>query len=197
MRVANEATIICPALCVRPERYLCSGREGSRLLSCYYRRQRLHAPNREGWRKRLGSAEESRESDVRFGFRGMFLALRDGGRGAPSGGGKCEEEFNGERTRGLPLRPEFGRGESPLRRLAVGVGGETSAGGTQEHARVIRVRSPVEKRRPRGKIESRPGRNIRISRSGRWTWGEPEGSQLRRRGCRPSIYEASTNWLVS
>ena len=39
-----------------------------------------------------------------------------------------EDEFDGERTRGLPLRPTFGRGEPLLRRLGVGVGGETLTG---------------------------------------------------------------------
>ncbi len=38
-----------------------------------------------------------------------------------------EEEFDGERTRGLPARPAFGRGEPLLRRLGVGIG-ETLAG---------------------------------------------------------------------
>jgi hypothetical protein len=36
-----------------------------------------------------------------------------------------EDEFDGERTRGLPVRPAFGRGEPLLRCLGVGVGGET------------------------------------------------------------------------
>lgn len=39
-----------------------------------------------------------------------------------------EEEFDGERTRGLPVRPGLGRGEPLLRRLAVGICGETLAG---------------------------------------------------------------------
>lgn len=39
-----------------------------------------------------------------------------------------EEEFDGERTRGLPARPAFGRGEPLLRRLGVGICGETLAG---------------------------------------------------------------------
>jgi hypothetical protein len=32
-----------------------------------------------------------------------------------------EDEFDGERTRGLPVRPAFGRGEPLLRRLGVGI----------------------------------------------------------------------------
>jgi hypothetical protein len=39
-----------------------------------------------------------------------------------------EEAFDGERTRGLPARPELGRGEPLLRRLGVGICGETLAG---------------------------------------------------------------------
>ena len=33
-----------------------------------------------------------------------------------------EDEFDGKRTWGLPLRPAFGRGEPLLRHLGVGVG---------------------------------------------------------------------------
>jgi hypothetical protein len=39
-----------------------------------------------------------------------------------------EEEFDGERMRGVPVRPGPGRGEPLLRRLGVGICGETLAG---------------------------------------------------------------------
>src|SRR6266850_2628723 len=39
-----------------------------------------------------------------------------------------DEEFDGERMRGVPVRPGFGRGEPLLRRLGDGVGGETLMG---------------------------------------------------------------------
>jgi len=108
----------------------------------------------------------------------------------PRGG---EDEFDGERTRGLPLRPGFGRGEPLLRRLAVGVGGETltgatagtgtadsgsDSGGGEVKAGLGDTSSSSGGRR----FESRPYRNIRICRTGRGY--RDGGSQWRRRRCR-------------
>jgi len=57
-----------------------------------------------------------------------------------------EEEFDGERTGGLPARPAFGWGEPLLRRLGVGICGETLAVPQRGQAQAIRVQAlAVEK----------------------------------------------------
>ena len=92
----------------------------------------LPAPPRKGreprgGRARAASAEPMRESDARPGFSGASSVWETAGEGLrmalPASG---EEEFDGERTRGLPVRMEPGRGEPLLRRA--GVGGETLTG---------------------------------------------------------------------
>jgi hypothetical protein len=77
-----------------------------------------------GGRMRDVSPEVARESEARWGFSGASSpGVTAGELARPGDSG--EEEFEGERTRGLPLRPGFGRGDPLLRRLGVGVGGET------------------------------------------------------------------------
>jgi hypothetical protein len=73
------------------------------------------------------SFEPMRESDARPGFSGASSFCGTAGEGLrmalPASG---EDEFDGERTRGLPVRMAPGRGEPLLRRT--GVGGETLTG---------------------------------------------------------------------
>ena len=76
------------------------------------------------------SAEEPRESDVRCGFSGVSSPRGTAVEELRAEAERGEDEFDSERTRGLPLRPGVGRGEPLLRRLAVGVGGETLTGAT-------------------------------------------------------------------
>ncbi len=114
-----------------------------------------------------------------------------------------EDEFDGERTRGLPLRPGFGRGEPLLRRLAVGVGGETltgatagtgtadsgsDSGGGDVKAGLGGTSSSSGGRR----FESRPYRNIRISRTGRGY--RDGGSQWRRQRSRRRLLHFRWRW---
>jgi hypothetical protein len=74
------------------------------------------------------SPEVWRESEARLGFNGASsLWVTTGEPVRP--GTKGEEELEGERTRGVPLRPGLlGRGEPLLRRLDVGGGGEALTG---------------------------------------------------------------------
>ena len=85
---------------------------------------------RSGWRGRAAaSVEDMRESDDRPGFSGassLWETAGEGLRPAPPASG--EDEFDGERTRGLLVRMAPGRGE-PLLRRAGGVGAETLTGG--------------------------------------------------------------------
>lgn len=78
-------------------------------------------------RARACSAEVLRESDARLGFSGESSPGETAGEGlrSPAPPASGEEEFDGERTRGLLVRMP-GRGEPLLRRT--GVGGETLTG---------------------------------------------------------------------
>jgi hypothetical protein len=80
-----------------------------------------------GGRARDASAEVTRESDARLGFSGASSLWETAGEGlrSPAPPASGEEEFDGERTRGVLVRIP-GRGEPLLRR--VGVGGETLTG---------------------------------------------------------------------
>jgi len=73
---------------------------------------------------RAVSDEGPRESDVRFRFSCVSSPWPTAGEELRPGAASGEEEFDGERTRGLPAR----RGEPLLRRLGAGICGETLAG---------------------------------------------------------------------
>lgn len=78
------------------------------------------------------SDEVARESDVRFELSGASSFWATTGEELRTEAASGDEEFDGERTRGLPARPAFGRGEPLLRRFGVGIPGEafTGAGAT-------------------------------------------------------------------
>ena len=94
----------------------------------------LTFPPRRGREPRSGarvraaaSVEDIRESDDRPGFSGASSFWETAGEGLrPTPPASGEDEFDGERTRGLLVRMAPGRGEPLLRRAAVGA--ETLAG---------------------------------------------------------------------
>jgi hypothetical protein len=110
------------------------------------------------------SFEPMRESDARPGFSGASSFCETAGEGLrmalPASG---EEEFDGERTRGLPVRMAPGRGEPLLRRT--GVGGETLTGAAAG-AGAAAGGGAGESRSDSGGGEVKAGRGGRSSSSG-------------------------------